>query len=117
MDPLQLRNKPCFDPEALALIQHAFEQTWAEIAPRFSSARHAEVRNVLATAVMEAVRGDDTDAAVLRTAGLQAMEQMYPIDMLMSLWTDPLGNSVGKILEPRVLTLAQSAFDQHGREL
>ena len=93
MDPLRLSDKASFSPESVALAKHAFEQTWAEIAPRFSPGRHAEVRNVLASAVMAAARIDSDDAAALRKAGLQVMERRYPVEMHMSLaderWTRP----------------------------
>ena len=46
MGPLNQGEKPCFSPEALALAQHAFEQKWSEIAPRFAVGRHEEVRNI-----------------------------------------------------------------------
>jgi hypothetical protein len=85
MEPPRFREKTCFSPESLVLAQHAFEQTWAEIAPRFSAGRYAEVRNVLAAAVMAAVRVDSSETAPLRKAGLQAMERMYPVEMHMSL--------------------------------
>jgi len=85
MDPVRLSGKTSFSPESVALAKHAFEQTWVEIAPRFSAGRHAEVRNVLASAVMAAVRIDSDDAAALRKAGLQVMERLYPVEMHMSL--------------------------------
>ena len=84
MEPVQLRNKPCFSPQAMALAQHAFEQTWAEIAPRFSTGRHMEVRDALAFAIMGAVRVDNEDVSSLCEAGQQVLERMYPVEMHMT---------------------------------
>jgi hypothetical protein len=81
MGSLIQREKTCFSPEALALAQHAFEQSWTEIAPRFTAARHEEVRNILAVAIMSAVRVDSNDVAPLCKVGLQAMERKYPVEM------------------------------------
>ena len=85
IEPLKQKDKACFSPEALALAQHAFEQTWTEIAPRFAAGRHAEVRDILAVAIMGAVRVDSNDPAPLREAGRQVMERMYPVEMHMRL--------------------------------
>jgi hypothetical protein len=99
MEPLNLKEKPCFSPESLALAQHAFEQTWLKIAPRFAASRYAEVRDVLAVAVMGAVRVDSNDVAPLCEAGLQVMERMYPAEMRMRMGTlaeDATGNDSGR---------------------
>jgi hypothetical protein len=85
MEPPRFREKTCFSPQSVALAQHAFEQIWAEVAPRFSAGRDAEVRNVLASALMAAVRVDNVETAPLRKAGLQALERMYPVEMHMNL--------------------------------
>jgi hypothetical protein len=99
MEPFSQKEKPCFSPDALALAQHAFEQTWLRIAPRFAVGRHAEVRDVLAVAVMGAVRVDSNDVAPLCKAGLQVVERMYPVEMHMRMGTlaeDATANDSGR---------------------
>jgi hypothetical protein len=101
MEPINLRDKRCFSPEALALAQHAFEHTWAEIAPRFEVGRHAEVRNALAVAVMGAVRVDSNTIAPLCEVGLQVMERMYPVEMHMTLEKSAAVGAIAKNIPRR----------------
>jgi hypothetical protein len=100
MRSLNQREKPCFGPDALARAQHAFEQTWTEIAPRFATGRHEEVRNILAVAIMGAVRVDSNDVTQLCKAGLQVMERKYPTEMHMRLGT-LRSDATEKDFEPR----------------
>jgi hypothetical protein len=93
------RDKTYFSPEALALAQQAFEQIWTKIEPRFAASRHAEVRGILAAAVMEAVRVDSNNIEILCRAGLQMLERMYPVEMHMRLRTsrgDTTANDSGR---------------------
>jgi hypothetical protein len=99
MEARKLRDKPCLGRESVTLAQHAFEQTWVQIAPRFAAGRHAEVREALAFAVMEAIRLDSNDIAAICEFGLQVMERMYPIEMHMSMGTataEPTANDSGR---------------------
>jgi hypothetical protein len=67
-----------FGPEVIRVAVQAFEEAWAEIADRFDTSSHASAREILANAIISAVRRDSADAQVLRGAGLRAMASSYP---------------------------------------
>ena len=67
-----------FGPEVLRAASEAFEEAWAEIANRFGPSSHEAAREVLAAAIISAVRADGADPEVLRGAGLRAMARAFP---------------------------------------
>jgi hypothetical protein len=67
-----------FGPEVIRVAVQAFEEAWAEIADRFVTSSHASAREILANAIISAVRTDSTDTQVLRRAGLRAMARAFP---------------------------------------
>lgn len=67
-----------FGPEVIRVAVEAFEEAWSEIADRFDASSHASAREVLANAIISAVRVDSADAQVLRGAGLRAMARAFP---------------------------------------
>jgi len=67
-----------FGPEVIRTAVQAFEDAWVEIADRFDRSSHASAREVLANAIISAVRTDSADAQVLRGAGLRAMARAFP---------------------------------------
>ena len=62
-------------PEALKILDKAFEAAWSEIAPKFNGDAQAieQARLQLAQAVLAVSDADSADPSELKTAALQAM--------------------------------------------
>jgi hypothetical protein len=88
MEPMSLPPKPALALKHWRLLSTLSSKPRPNIAALFCGCQ-AEVRNVLAAAVMAAVRVETSETAPLRKAGLQAIDQMYPIEMHMSLSEEP----------------------------
>ncbi len=67
-----------FGPEVIRAACEAFEAAWSEIADLFDASTQETARDLLATSIISAVRGDSSDPDVLRRAGLRAIERAYP---------------------------------------
>ena len=67
-----------FGPEVIRTASEAFEAAWREIADNFDGSARDAAREVLANAIISAVRADSADPQILRVAGLQAMARAYP---------------------------------------
>jgi hypothetical protein len=67
-----------FGPQVVRAASAAFDAAWVEIADRFDTEMHGEVREHLASSIISAAREDSADADMLRRAGLSAMARGYP---------------------------------------
>jgi hypothetical protein len=84
MQPLQRNGGASIGPESLALAKNVFEQTWIELAPRFSQERHTGVRDALASAMMTGLTDGNRDLSKLREAAMRVIGRMYPVEMHMT---------------------------------
>ena len=76
-----------YGPVTLKVIGKAFDDAWAQIAHHFEGdpeARHAEVRERLAHAILVAAREDSRDPVELKNEALQIMALSY-----RGSWLDP----------------------------
>lgn len=67
-----------FAPEVLEVLRKAFDEAWAEIAEKFGPDEHETAREILAYSLMSMTRDNSSDVAMLRRAGVRAMQLAYP---------------------------------------
>jgi hypothetical protein len=77
MDAHRIIEGAAFGPEVLKVVRSAFDDAWAAIEERFPASMHPEVRKALAIAVMSTARDNSTDTAMIRDAGVRAMQRAY----------------------------------------
>lgn len=78
MRPPRINEGAAFGPEVLNVVAQAFDEAWASIADKFSPAEHAQARDDLADAIMNAARDDSDDVARVRDTGVRAVQLKYP---------------------------------------
>jgi hypothetical protein len=81
MEPQGLRKRDSLSPESYSMVKRAFERTWADVASNFAARRHDEAREVLASAVVAAAKGNSAGEVLLCNAGILLMKQVYPKEL------------------------------------
>lgn len=67
-----------FGPEVLAVVRQGFDDAWNSVASKFLPHEHELAREILAMAMMSATRDNSVSVAVLRDAGIRAVQARYP---------------------------------------
>lgn len=78
MRPPRINEGAAFGPEVLNVVAQAFDEAWALIADKFTPVEHAQARDDLADAIMNAARDDSEDVPRVRDTGIRAMQLKYP---------------------------------------
>lgn len=78
MRPPRINDGVAFGPEVLKVVTQAFDEAWASISGKFAADERALTRDELAEAIMAAAREDSADVALVRDAGIRAIQLKYP---------------------------------------